>query len=1004
MLSSRKSASALILLSGLTATALANDPAVSVWKILPEMPDAVLAAEPWARPMAYLPVLLDRTNLEALLSTAPQEELTPVNQSPTVILLPAPNGVYQSFRFVNSPVMEKPLASQFPEIQTYLGQGLDDPAASVRFDLTPQGFHAQVMSPNGMWYIDPVSRGDTTHYASYFRTDYAKQAPPFRCLTDAESLPALDLRGGDGALERTGPTLRTYRLAMAATGEFTAYHGGTVALGLAAVTTIVNRMTGIYEIELTTRMTLVANNNLIIYTNAATDPFASPDNASASNTQLQTTLPAVIGTANYDLGHVVHRTLTGDNGLAGGIGTVCGSIKSQGYSSHLNPIGDQFTVDYVAHEIGHQFGGRHTFNSCGGGQGDSSTYAAEPGSGSTIMAYAGICGSDDLQPHSDAYFHAVDFDLMIAYIPAGGSCSSNTATGNVAPTVNAGLDYAIPKGTPFVLTATGSDANANPLTFCWEQRDGGAVDALPLSATNTTGPFSRSWTGTTSPSRTFPRLSDLVTGTLNVGEVLPTVGRTSNWRVTARDNVAGAGGVNTDDMILTMDGVSGPFAVTSPNAAGTFSGVIPVTWNVAGTTAAPVSCANVKISLSTDGGLTYPTVLNASTPNDGSENVTLPNVSTSTARVKVEAVGNIFFDISNANFTIVPAVPAAFTSSGTNTVSDSTGNGNNNGVADPGETSLRLTLGVRNVGTGTATGVNATLTSLSPTATVTTASSAYPNIPSGGTANNTTQYVISLSASHVCGAPVNLRLNVTANEGSSTFDTSIPTGSLSTTTVSYAGPVVPIPDNTTVNALLTVGGVGVISDVDLRIDGTSCDAGIGSTTVGLDHTWVGDLTITLIGPGGAPSVVVMSRPGGTGNSGNNFCQTRLDDDAGASSIQSIAIAGNPWTGTFAPANPLSAFDGINADGTWTLRVQDSATQDTGNIRAFSLIFSRQTCTPPVSNPCPGDLNGDRTVNEADLGILLAAWQSGAGGDLNGDGQTNEADLGILLANWQTVCP
>ncbi len=621
-----------------------------IWKTL-QVAAVRVGVEPWIKPTVYKYVELDAQVLVDVLKMAPMEFTNQAVAAPVVMTLPMPDGTFSRFEVVESPIMEPALAAKFPEIRTYLGRGIDDRAASVRFDWTPAGFHAQILSPNGAVYIDPLWRGDIVSYASYYKRDYRKGVDEFRCLFSDEN-PARPLPADEGGVAAvTGETLRTYRTAVAATGEYTAFHGGTVAAGLAAVTTAMNRVSGVYETEVSVRMVLVANNNLIIYTNSGTDPYTNSDGFTMLS-QNQTNLNNVIGSANYDIGHVFS---TGGGGVAN-LGVVCGSSKARGVTGLPSPTGDPFYIDYVAHEMGHQFGGNHSFNgtggSCAGGNRNGST-AYEPGSGSTIMAYAGICGADNLQSFSDPYFHSVSFDEIRIFTQngSGNNCDVPIATGNTPPTVEAGINYTVPRNTPFSITAVGSDPDGDPITYCWEQRDLGAAQALS-AADNGTSPIVRSWAPTTNPTRTIPRLSNLLNNTLPIGEKYPAVNRTMDFRVTVRDNRAGGGGVNVDNMIVTINAASGPFQVTFPNTAMTVSGAITATWSVANTNVAPVNVTTVDILLSTDGGNTFPTVLLAGTPNDGSELVQLPNINTSLARIKVQGSGNIFFDISNANFTI----------------------------------------------------------------------------------------------------------------------------------------------------------------------------------------------------------------------------------------------------------------------------------------------------------------------------------------------------------------
>ena len=419
--------------------------------------------------------------------------------------------------------------------------------------------------------------------------------------------------------------------------------------------TTLHRVNGIYESELAIRLELVPNTDQVIYLDPDTDPYDNED-GTAMLGQNRVTLNAVIGADNYDIGHVFS---TGGGGIAS-LASVCGFFKAQGVTGLNQPIGDPFAVDYVAHEIGHQFGANHTFNGDSGscaGFNRSAFHAYEPGSGSTIMAYAGICGNDNLQPNSDPYFHSESHQEIANFVAgAGGACAESTASTNMPPTVDAGPDFVIPALTPFTLTATGSDPDGHPVTYSWEQRDLGPAQDID-DPDNGSSPLFRFWPPSLSPSRVFPRLEDLLANTTAIGERLPTVSRTMDFRVTVRDTAAGggSGAVASDDMQVIVDDASGPFQLTFPQDGVRVAGLESIVWNPAGTASGPVNASNVAILLSTNGGWTYPITLAASTPNTGSAIVELPPISATEARVKVEAVGNIFFDVSDHDFVIEAA-------------------------------------------------------------------------------------------------------------------------------------------------------------------------------------------------------------------------------------------------------------------------------------------------------------------------------------------------------------
>ena len=662
-----------------------------VWSEVKQLPSERSDTQVAVRTSEFRAFTLDDQGMNTVLDAVPDQTATiPFGRSivdTQTITLPTPGGKMQRFEIFDSPVMAPELAEKFPEIRTFAGQGIDDPSASVRLDRTPAGLHAQVLSHEGSWYVDPYYRSDDSLYASYFSSSVSGERPAIiqhdilhdhedelelhdESLHDRDDIEHqadsdiisndLSLRNASSVLQRSGAELRTYRLAVAATGEYTAFHGGTVALGQAAIVTAINRVSGIYENELSIRLELVANNDSLVYTDGATDPYTNNSTFALIN-ENQANINNVIGNANYDVGHVFS---TSNGGLASlGVVGITGT-KARGVTGLTSPLGDPFYVDFVAHEIGHQFGGHHTFNgdsgNCNGGNRTASA-AFEPGSGSTILAYAGICGNDDLQSNSDPYFHSHSFDQVINHVDnAIPSVGTRTATGNNVPTINAGNDYTIPAATPFTLTATGNDADVNDvLTYNWEQRDLGPQQDVN-NGDNGQSPLFRSFLPTTDPARTFPRLSDLINNTTVIGETLPTTTRVMNFRAIVRDNRAGGGGVNTDDVVINVQDTLSPFAITNPNSAVTFpaSSTQTVTWDVAGTDVSPINVSNVNILLSTDGGMTYPTTLASNVPNIGSHAVTLPNVNTSLARIKIQPVGNIFFDISDSNFSIGAGGPA----------------------------------------------------------------------------------------------------------------------------------------------------------------------------------------------------------------------------------------------------------------------------------------------------------------------------------------------------------
>lgn len=883
----------------------------SFWRDVSERlsPLSARNAKAVIQPTKFRAAALDKAGITAFAATAPLERSAGAAVAPLVISLPHPEGGFQRFALVESPIMEEGLAAKFPDIKTYAGKGLDDPRATLRMDITPLGLRASVRSASGSWYVEPYYHLDDSVYASYYARNLPNPRTPL--VEPAESIAAqlslsrsfyraadtVEVRGagfapgatvtltiqseggagtsqtlqvladaegvisatfpadpgrGQGAYEVTaqaGETaattayhvvsdtaspaaavanqLRVYRLALLTDPSYATYFGGNPANVMAAKVSLINRVTQIYEDETSIRLVLINDSDKLNLDTAAKMTGANgPCGGAACYTTTQAgscgsgtltrtrqVLGLLVGASAFDIGHI-------GLGLNGGgiasLGVVGGGSKAQGCTGIPTPVGDFYAVDYVAHEMGHQFSGNHTFNgtisNCSTSNRNAGT-SVEPGSGSSIMAYAGICGTDNLQPHSDPYWSQRSFDEIVAYTssaesniaevqlgalsgyttnglqfqfkyngnlsaavvrgtnfttagikaaiealpgwPAAATVTASAvtdtgftltfataagnvpnlelvpgagvtgfigevakggqttrggsqliATGNNAPVVTAPASYTIPVRTPFALTGSAIDPDGDTVTYMWEQNDRGATGTSAgtglITQPKLNGPLFRQFGTaaivsstdallygspgenlvTTNPTRVFPDMAQILANNTNAetgacpllnataptaseidcfSEFLPTaayVGTASvnanpaslNFRLTARD---GRGGVNSANTQLILAPSAGPFLVTSPNTAVTLdSGRQTVTWAVANTNVAPVSTANVKITLSTDSGLSFPTVLAASTPNTGSAVVTLPAVATTKARIKVEAVDNVFFDVSNADFTI----------------------------------------------------------------------------------------------------------------------------------------------------------------------------------------------------------------------------------------------------------------------------------------------------------------------------------------------------------------
>ena len=554
-------------------------------------------------------------------------------------------------------IMEPNLAIKYPDFTTFRGQSLEGNKTLI-MDVTHKGLHAVIKSDSGSIWIDPVNRETNKLHMSYYKNELQNRTTNWQCgvkdheldisETNIQNSKARAVQGG--TLPVNELTLKTYRIAVAATGEYTQFHGGTVKDGMAAIVTAMNRVNGIYETEVGIRMTLVANNDQVIFTDSVTDGYTN-DNGGIMLGQNRSKLNSVIGFANYDIGHVFS---TGGGGIAG-FGVSCGTFKAEGVTGLGSPVNDPFYVDYVAHEIGHQWRGSHIFNAvsnaCGGGN-RSGSAAVEPGSGSTIMGYAGICGGlNNMQNFSDPYFNSYSLGQIINFssVASGSSCSVETNTLNEAPIVEAGPNYAIPKSTPFTLCAQATDDNDTNLTFSWEQNDTGPAGNYNTPSGN--APIFRSFNAVTDNCRTFPRLPSVLAGQVSKGETLPTYARNMNFRATVRDNEL-LGSIGTDDMDIEVT-ADGPFQLTSFNSiGGTIVSDAPnrITWDVANTDQSPVNCTTVDFDISLDGGVTFENTTSG-LPNTGSGTIMVPESNTDETRIRISCSDNIFFDVNNQDMT-----------------------------------------------------------------------------------------------------------------------------------------------------------------------------------------------------------------------------------------------------------------------------------------------------------------------------------------------------------------
>lgn len=597
---------------------------------------------------------VDADALREQLWAIPHEaDIDPAN-SPATLSLPMPNGETATFRLVAYDISEAAGLDRFPDIRTWYGFNEANPRQTIFLDWTERGFHASVrFGEEEAYFIDPLYRGELGFYQSYYIKDFTG-AKDFSCSIDDYNVPTDSIVTPTGVGRSAGDCdLREYITAIAATAEYSNYHGASSAsqsgLVQSAIVTTTNRLNQVMTRDLALRLTLIGNNDDVYYYNTSTDPYTGTS-AGALLNENTPNLNSVLGTGSYDLGHVFSA---GFNSGVAYLRSTCGGNRGGGVTGRTTPENDPFDIDYVAHEMGHQLGGNHTQNNnCN----YSSSAGMEPGSAATIMGYAGIC-SPNIQSNSDDYYHGRSIAEITAHVEqgSGNNCASVISTVLNNPTVTPQQDYTIPQGTPFRLTSTATGNGT--LSYCWEQYDPERGAVMPPIGTNIQGPLFRSFDPVASPTRYFPVMSAVVAGTDPTWEELPTVSRLMDFRVTVRNYNATYGCAGEDDLRLTVDGNLGPFVVTDPteNTQLSANQLAQVQWDVAGTDAAPINSNLVDILVSLDGGQNF-TLLASDLPNNGLALVTIPSVvsTNNNARMMVRSSDNVFYNIGGFDFTIVP--------------------------------------------------------------------------------------------------------------------------------------------------------------------------------------------------------------------------------------------------------------------------------------------------------------------------------------------------------------
>lgn len=905
-----------------------------------------------------------------------------------IVYFPDIKGKLRGFKISENAVLSPELAKKYPDIKSYSGYSLDGKKDRIRFSISHRGVQSMIVhagSEKTTFMEKVLDEGST--YVVYDRSLHSKLDSEFICFTES----AIE-KGIEGSALKLvdDQNLRKYRLAISATGEYTQFHGGTIADALAAINATLTRVNQVFETDLGVTLELIANTDLVIFEDPDTDPYGGN-----LNSEVQSTLTSTIGEANYDVGHLFHEDTDGGN--AGFIGSVCrDNQKGSAYAAALNPQGDIFDLDFVAHELGHQFGANHTWSF----QSEGTLVQAEPGTGTTIMGYAGIIPGENVAPDGDDYFHYYSIFQIIEYLQTT-SCGELTPLANNPPVINPIGDYIIPKGTPFVLRGNATDPDTTDvLTYAWEQIDDGIVTTANFGPDNPSGANFRSLRPTTDTDRYFPKLSEVIQGNLtqtnppinSAWETVSNVERQMNFALTVRDNAAGGGQVASELVKIDVISSAGPFVVTSQNTAETYTAgsVQTISWDVANTNKTPINMQEVDIFLSTDGGLSFPILVATAVPNDGSHEVIIPGNSTTTARFMVKSIDNVFFSINSTDFVIEDSeVILNFADL-------------NYDVCEPNDLIVPFIyetyLGFNEEVTFSALGMPLGLTAVFEPATSTD-----NNTPVSITFSNTDlvapgEYPVNITATSL-SLTKDVTLNITINDANfsdvvlqtpinastgvglqqqliweldslySAYDLEIASDVLFTSVIESANDIIfntYLPQNLqeettyfwrvkpknscgegTFGPPFSFTTISISCDIEIAKDVPVEISSIGTPTVtskitflndlpitdvnvGLDleHTFLADLIISITSPQGTEVILTSNSCGELENIDAVF-----DDDGDPFVCSSGGVA---ISGTVSPLGSLATFNGESSFGEWILTVADTAPADGGTINNFFL--------------------------------------------------------------------